>query len=149
MDDIDKIMNQEVKESRLIVELRESENLTSEKKSEYIGLAHIFLQDFKANLNRTSMELDEKTPIGIDTWREWLNFPVVKKYLKQFRYESMENIVDKGLMAGDKSVVNIKKALDGDGLVTNNSNILLVRVPEKRDFVNEIKMVELDESERT
>ena len=37
-------------------------------------------------------------------------------------------------MDGDKNAVNIKKAMDASGPTINNSNIVLIRLPEKVEF---------------
>ena len=44
------------------------------------------------------------------------------------------NTADTGLMEGNKNAVNIKKAMEGRGPAINNSNIILIRIPEKVDF---------------
>ena len=44
------------------------------------------------------------------------------------------NIADKGLMDGNKNAVSIKKSMEDRGPVINNSNIILIRIPEKQDF---------------
>ena len=41
---------------------------------------------------------------------------------------------DKGLMEGDKDAVSIKKVMQDKGPTINNSNIVVIRLPEKRDF---------------
>ena len=42
-------------------------------------------------------------------------------------------VADQGLAEGDKSAVSIKKAMQDGGPQVNNSNIVLIRLPEKRD----------------
>lgn len=139
----DKEFEKEKRESKLIIDLRADKNLAKDKdkKEEFIGLAYVFLENLKENLNKTSLELDEKTPVGVDLWREWLNYPIIRSYLQQFKDEKIENIVDSGLMRGDKNLVGIKKILDNSGPQVNNSNIVLIRLPERKDFKNDVKEV--------
>lgn len=139
----DKEFEKEKRESKLIIDLRADKNLAKnkDKKEEFIGLAYVFLENLKDNLNKTSLELDEKTPVGVDLWREWLNYPIIRSYLQQFKDEKIENIVDSGLMRGDKNLVGIKKILDNNGPQVNNSNIVLIRLPERKDFKNDVKEV--------
>ena len=42
-------------------------------------------------------------------------------------------MADQGLAEGDKGAVSIKKAMQEGGPSVNNSNIVLIRLPEKRD----------------
>ena len=139
----DKEFEKEKRESKLITDLRADKNLAKDKdkKEEFIGLAYVFLENLKENLNKTSLELDEKTPVGVDLWREWLNYPIIRSYLQQFKDEKIENIVDSGLMRGDKNLVGIKKILDNNGPQVNNSNIVLIRLPERKDFTADVKEV--------
>ena len=37
-------------------------------------------------------------------------------------------------MIGDKNAVSIKKAMDSNGVNINNSQIVLIRLPEKMEF---------------
>lgn len=139
----DNEFEKEKRESKLITDLRADKNLAKDKdkKEEFIGLAYVFLENLKENLNKTSLELDEETPVGVDLWREWLNYPIIRSYLQQFKDEKIENIVDSGLMRGDKNLVGIKKILDNNGPQVNNSNIVLIRLPERKNFNAEVKEV--------
>jgi hypothetical protein len=78
--------------------------------------------------------MNNTVPVGIDTWKDFLNYPVVRKYIQSFRDEKIMNVADSGLMEGNKNAVNIKKAMENRGPVVNNSNIILIRIPEKQDF---------------
>ena len=105
-----------------------------EQKMSYISLATLFMEKFDENINKTSIEMNNSIPVGVDTWKEFLNYPVVRKYIQSFRDEKIMNVADSGLMEGNKNAVNIKKAMEDRGPVINNSNIVLVRIPEKVDF---------------
>lgn len=112
--------------------LKKKEN--REQKMSYISLATLFMEKFDENINKTSIEMNNTVPVGIDTWKDFLNYPVVRKYIQSFRDEKIMNVADSGLMEGNKNAVNIKKAMENRGPVVNNSNIILIRIPEKVDF---------------
>lgn len=105
-----------------------------EQKMSYISLATIFMEKFNENINKTSIEMNNTVPVGVDTWKDFLNYPVVRKYIQSFRDEKIMNVADTGLMEGDKNAVNIKKAMENRGPTINNSNIVLIRIPEKVEF---------------
>lgn len=112
--------------------LKKKEN--REQKMSYISLATLFMEKFDENINKTSIEMNNTVPVGIDTWKDFLNYPVVRKYIQSFRDEKIMNVADSELMEGNKNAVNIKKAMENRGPVVNNSNIILIRLPEKVDF---------------
>lgn len=112
--------------------LKKKEN--REQKMSYLSLATLFMEKFDENINKTSIEMNNTIPVGIDTWKDFLNYPVVRKYIQSFRDEKIMNVADSGLMEGNKNAVNIKKAMENRGPAINNSNIILIRIPEKVDF---------------
>ena len=121
-------------QSKLIKLLQEDTKLDKETKMSYLSMANIYLDKFEENLNKTSIELNNDIPLGIDTWKDFLNYPIVRSYIQSFRDERISQIVDIGLMQGDKDAVNIKKVMDANGPKVNNSNIVLIRLPEKVEF---------------
>lgn len=112
--------------------LKKKEN--REQKLSYISLATLFMDNFNENINKTSIEMNESIPVGIDTWKDFLNYPVVRKYIQTFKDEKIMSIADTGLMEGNKNAVSIKKSMESKGPAVNNSNIILMRIPEKVDF---------------
>lgn len=135
----DKIRKNIKKKQNVLIDLiKNDDNLKKkenrELKMSYISLATLFMEKFDENINKTSIEMDSAIPVGVDTWKEFLNYPVVRKYIQSFRDEKIMNVADTGLMEGDKNAVNIKKAMEGRGPAINNSNIILIRLPEKVDF---------------
>ena len=99
-----------------------------------ISMATMFLEDFSENMYKTSIEMNSKVPFyTIDAWKDFLNYPSVRKYIKSFRDEKINMMADQGLAEGDKGAVSIKKAMQEGGPSVNNSNIVLIRLPEKRD----------------
>lgn len=126
------------KDNVLLELIKNDENLKKkenrEQKMSYISLATLFMEKFDENINKTSIEMNNTIPVGVDTWKDFLNYPVVRKYIQSFRDEKIMNVADSGLMEGNKNAVNIKKAMEDRGPVINNSNIILMRIPEKVDF---------------
>lgn len=134
---VKKVEKSEEKESKLIINLRNDEKLKEnpDLRMGYISMASMFLDDFSNNLYKTSIEMHEKIPyFTIDAWREFLNYPIVRKYIKSFKDEKINVIADQGLAEGDKGAVSIKKAMQEGGPQINNSNIVLIRVPEKIEW---------------
>ena len=126
------------KDNVLLEQIKNDENLKKkenrEQRMSYISLATLFMDKFDENINKTSIEMNNTIPVGVDTWKDFLNYPVVRKYIQSFRDEKIMNIADKGLMDGNKNAVSIKKSMEDRGPVINNSNIILIRIPEKQDF---------------
>lgn len=122
------------KESKLIEGLRKDTKLDKETKSEYISIASIFLENFADNINKTSLDLNKEIPIGVDTWKDFLNYPIVRQYIQSFKDEQINLKADAELMQGNKDAVNIKKVMQNSGPAVNNSNIVLIRLPEKVDM---------------
>ena len=123
-------------ENELIKNLKNDEKLREnpDKRMGMISMATMFLEDFSENMYKTSIEMNSKIPFyTIDAWKDFLNYPVVRKYIKSFRDEKINMVADQGLAEGDKSAVSIKKAIQDGGPQVNNSNIVLIRLPEKRD----------------
>lgn len=121
-------------ENKLIQLLKKDEKLDREQRMAYISMANLFLEKFDVYMNMTSIEMNKEIPLGIDTWRDFLNYPVVRQYIQSFRDEQITKMADKGLMEGDKNAVSIKKVMQDKGPIINNSNIVLIRLPEKVDF---------------
>ena len=122
-------------ENRLVELLKKDTKLDREQKMTFVSMANLFLENFAENINKTSLEMNKDIPLGIDIWRDFLNYPVIRQYIQSFRDEQITKMADKGLMQGDKNAVSIKKVMQDNGPIVNNSNIVLIRLPEKRDYV--------------
>lgn len=129
--------NIEENENKLITLLKNDEKLKEdpEYRMGMISMASMFLEDLSDNIYKTSIEMNLKIPyFSVDTWKDFLNYPVVRKYIKSFRDEKINMVADQGLAEGDKSAVSIKKAMQDGGPQVNNSNIVLIRLPEKVEW---------------
>lgn len=122
------------RESRLVELIKADTKLDSAKRMEYISMANLYLEDFATNIKLTSIEINEKHPSSIDAWKDFLEYPVVRQYIQSFRDEAISKVADAGLMKGEKDAIGIKKVMQQNGPAINNSNIVLIRVPEKVDF---------------
>lgn len=131
-------------ENELIKTLKNDEKLKEKPdfRMQLIGQASMFVEDLANNMYKTSIEL-HSMPIpycsySIDAWKDFLNYPIVRKYIKSFRDEQINMMADSALAGGDKSAVTIKRAMQEGGPAINNSNIVLIRLPEKReDFLED------------
>ena len=124
-------------ENELIKSIKNDEKLREnpDLRMGMISMATMFLEDFSENMYKTSIEMNAKIPFfSIDAWKDFLNYPVVRKYIKSFRDEKINMMADQGLAEGDKSAVSIKKAMQEGGPSINNSNLILIRLPEKKDW---------------
>lgn len=129
--------NIEENENKLITLLKNDEKLKEdpEYRMGMISMASMFLEDLSDNIYKTSIEMNLKIPyFSVDTWKDFLNYPVVRKYIKSFRDEKINMVADQGLAEGDKSAVSIKKVMQDGGPQVNNSNIVLIRLPEKIEW---------------
>ena len=129
--------NDEEIENELIKSLKNDEKLRENPdfRMGMISMATMFLEDFSENIYKTSIEMNSKIPFyTIDAWKDFLNYPVVRKYIKSFRDEKINMMADQGLAEGDRGAVSIKKAMQEGGPSINNSNIVLIRLPEKKDW---------------
>ena len=130
----------EENESELVKLLRKDEKLREdpETRMAMITMASYFMEDFADNMYKTSIELNSMQPpycyYSIDSWKDFLNYPIVRKYIRSFRDEKINMIADQGLAEGDRSAVSIKKAMQESGATQNNSNLILIRLPEKKDY---------------
>lgn len=132
--------NSSENENELVKMLQNDEKLREKPdfRMQMIAQASMFMEDFVNNMYRTSIEL-HSLPVpysfySIDAWKEFLNYPIVRKYIKGFRDEKINMMAEQGLAEGDKSAVSIKKAMQEGGPAINNSNIVLIRLPEKKDW---------------
>lgn len=130
----------EEKEDELVKIIKKDEKLREnpDLRFDLIGMATLFMSDFANNLYKTSIDLNSLGGMyayySIDAWKEFLNYPIIRKYIQSYRDEKINMVADVGLSEGDKSAVNIKKVIKDGGPAINNSNIVLIRLPEKKNF---------------
>jgi hypothetical protein len=133
MDEFEKIMNE--KPNKLIDIINASLLLNDDKKMKFRSLANIYNEKFKENLSKTSLDLADTHPaVGPDTWLEFINFPDIRLYLDSFRNEELLKNIDFQLKEGSNVTGNAKlKMMLKRDMQLDNSNIIIVRLPEKED----------------
>lgn len=123
------------KENKMLTIIQEDPKLDALAKMEYLTLARHYIEDFKENIKKTSIELDEVTDYGIDTWKEFLNYAPIRKYIDSFVHEQINKNVDQSLASGQgaRDAIGIKKAMDTMNNATNNEFFVIFRLPDKDD----------------
>lgn len=130
-------------EKELVRLIKEDNNLKSDrdKRMLYITLAGFFEDDFAANLDLTSIDLDEKYGTGsISSWQKFLNYPCVKKYIKGFLDERAEKAAAKQLSNTDiktTDAIRVAKMMEEKKSGDDNSRLVVVFLPQK-DYLEEI-----------
>lgn len=121
----------------LMKKLKEDKNLAKNKnkKMNFISLATMFLDDFRNNLELTSLDLDDKYTTGDpDGWRSFLSYPPVKSYINDFTREVIDKQASNVLQqspANQRDAVATKKLLAESEEQTDNSHIVVVFMPQK------------------
>lgn len=125
-----------IKENKMVELIKNDPKLDVDTKREYKTLAEFFVLDFGNNLNKTSIELDDLTQYGIDTWKEFLVYPPIRKYIESFIHEKINKNVDQALASGQGSrdAIGVKKAMDTMNNATNNEYFVVFRLPDKEDY---------------
>lgn len=107
-----------------------------DKKMLFKSLAVMFSGDLVENLDLTSIELDEKygtsNPVG---WRKFLNHSSVKRFVDSFLNERAEKAAMKQIGGGSSKAseaLKIKEMVDSKTYKEDNSNIVVVFLPQKR-----------------
>lgn len=107
-----------------------------DKKMLYKSYAVMFSEDLIANLDLTSIELDEKYATGNPvSWRKFLNHPSVKKFIDGFLNERAEKAAMKQIGEGSTKATDalkIKEMVDSKQDKEDNSQMVVVFLPQKR-----------------
>lgn len=106
------------------------------KKMLFKSYAVMFSDDLVANLDLTSIELDEKymtdNPVS---WRRFLNHPSVKRFVDGFLNERAEKQAMKQMGEGYQKTTDalkVKEMVDSKKEKNDNSNIVVVFMPQKK-----------------
>lgn len=127
------------KENSLVLVIQQDPNLDREIKMEYLTMANLFYSDFKENLMRNSIELQEVYDIDADSWRKFLAHPAIKKIIDSFVNEQIKKKTDKALIKGeaDASSVRVRQIIEESASGEDNSQFIIMRLPDKVDSLNE------------
>jgi hypothetical protein len=106
------------------------------KKMLFKSYAVMFSDDLVANLDLTSIELDEKymtnNPVS---WRRFLNHPSVKRFVDEFLNERAEKQAMKQIGEGYQKTTDalkVKEMVDSKKEKDDNSHIVVVFMPQKK-----------------
>lgn len=120
------------KNRKLIDIILADDKLTEREKRTYEAMANLYLEDFKDNISKSSLQLAEIHPeYDADMWMDWQSYPPISKYIKRFRDDALRKVNDTALMTGDGTgAVSVRKLLDKD---SNEANMRFVvfRLPDR------------------
>ena len=111
--------------------------LTKEERLEFKSLARLFQKDFKNNLSKTSLELDEDLKTNNPSmWRKFLSHMSIKNFIDDYLYEDMEKkaidaMSGKSGYKESSKALKIKQVVDEKKKGEDNSNFVLVMLPSK------------------
>lgn len=127
------------KENSLVLVIQQDPNLDREIKMEYLTMANLFYSDFKENLMRNSIELQEVYDIDADSWRKFLAHPGIKRIVDSFINEQIKKKTDKALIKGeaDASSVKVRQIIEDADTGEDNSRFVILRLPDKVDDLDE------------
>lgn len=132
-----KMAQKKQKEHPLITQIANDPKLSRDEKMEYKSIAQFYTDDFKENMNLSSLELADKyEDISYDDWAAFLAVPAVVKYTTKFVREKQEKQADIALATGEgtRDAVQAKKLLNEMGSGQDNSNFIIIRIPAKEEF---------------
>jgi putative IMPACT (imprinted ancient) family translation regulator len=122
--------------------ITEDRNLDEDKdlKYEFISYAQMFDNDLEANLELTSIQLNEKYATdNVSGWRKFLKHNSVRKYVNDFLDEIAEKSAQRRLSedvekTGD--ALKVKAMIDAKSTEMENNRFILWFVPQK-DYLSE------------
>ena len=113
----------------------EDKTLKKEDKETFLSYATLYESDLKNNLDLDSIDLNEKYATGNPrSWQRFLQHPSVKKYIEGFLDERAAKAADRRLSdEGMKTheALKVKAVLDAKGSGMDNSNIVVMFLPQK------------------
>lgn len=129
-------MAKKKKDDGLLKLIQQDQSLEDELKMEFMTLANSYTDDFRANLFRTSIELDDLYPFGIHTWSTFLNHPPIKKFIQGFVNELISKSADTALAGGDgvRDAINVRREIDKQTEDYSGENFVVFRLPDKVVF---------------
>lgn len=121
------------KDDKLITIIKNDSKIEPELMYEYLTLANRFSEDFKSNILLTSIELDEKYGLGVDTWQGFLKHPPIKKYIGSFVNEIVGKKANEALASGKgtRDAVGVIKELERYSDMHSNDKFIVFRLPDK------------------
>lgn len=132
----DSVVKKTVKDDRLIQIIKDDSKLAEDIRIEFLVLARSYLTEFKDNLSQTSLELDAKYGFGADTWRDFLQYPSIKKYIDGFMNELIAKNVDQALISGNgtRDAIGVKREMARTSDDHTNEMFVIFRMPDKEEI---------------
>lgn len=120
------------KTKKLIEIILADDRLTEKEKRTYEAMANLYLENFKDNINKSSLQLAELYPTyDADMWMDWETYAPISKYIKRFRTDSLRKMNETALMTGDGTgAVSVRKLLDKDSN-EGNMRFVVFRLPDR------------------
>jgi hypothetical protein len=124
----------------LITIVESDGSLSREEKMEFISLARLFEENnFRENLQLTSLELDEKLHTNQPSlWQKFLNHTSVKNFIDSYLYEDMDKRTMTALGSGSfkeaSKALKVKEVIDKKKRKDDNTNIIVMLFPPKEDY---------------
>lgn len=124
----------------LVTLIKNDGSLSREDKMAFVSLAKLFEEnDFKENLQLTSLELDEKLHTNQPSlWQKFLNHTSVKNFIDEYLYEDMDKRTMAALGSGSFKEANkalkVKEVIDKKKRKDDNTNIIVMLLPQKEEY---------------
>lgn len=123
----------------LIEIIKKDGSLNKEDKLAFLSLAKLYENDFKNNLKKTSLELDEDYHTDSPAlWKKFLSHTSVANLIEDYRYEVMDkkamDVLEYGMKDSNKAL-KVKETIDKKNKKENNSNIIVMLLPSKEDDI--------------
>ena len=124
----------------LVTLIKNDGSLSREDKMAFVSLAKLFEEnDFKENLQLTSLELDEKLHTNQPSlWQKFLNHTSVKNFIDDYLYEDMDKRTMSALGSGSFKEANkalkVKEVIDKKKRKDDNTNIIVMLLPQKEEY---------------
>jgi len=123
----------------LIDIVKKDGSLKKEDKLAFLSLAKLYENNFKENLSKTSLELDEDYETDSPAlWRKFLAHTSVTNLIEDYQYEVMGkkamDVLGEGMKDSNKAL-KVKEAIDSKNKKENNSNIIVMLLPHKEDDI--------------
>lgn len=120
-------------ENRLVEIVKTDKKLSDEMRQEFLILARYYAEDFAKNLFKSSIDLDEETSYGLDTWTAFLNYPAIKKHIDMYVDETISKNANISLAMGEgvRDAIAVKERMDKKSNAPSNDKFIIFRMPEK------------------
>jgi hypothetical protein len=126
-------------EAGLLLIIQEDTKLSPSEKVEFLSLANLYMLNFNDNLRKGSIDLSDETEVDVATWRKFLSYPPIKRFIDSFINEKIRKRADGALLEGHgtRDAINVRKAMIDAESSEDNTRFIIMRLPERRDDIDE------------